>query len=65
MSRGQQKFKQRDVTAHFDAADIVTNCGRNYPVDECKQAYKPYDQVIDSVVQAGLASLVAECTIPA
>lgn len=57
--KASETFKQQDVTAHFDAADIVTNCGLNYPVDECPQAYKPYDQVIDSVVKAGLAALVA------
>lgn len=56
--KATETFNQRDVTAHFDAADIVTNCGRNYPVDECPQAYKPYDQVIESVEKAGLAKLV-------
>ncbi|WP_044642103.1 RtcB family protein [Risungbinella massiliensis] len=30
-------------------------------LDECPQAYKDVDQVIDSVVGAGLASVVAEC----
>lgn len=58
--KANDTFKQRDVIAHFDAADIVTNCGRNYPVDECAQAYKPYSDVIDSVVRAGLAKTVAK-----
>jgi tRNA-splicing ligase RtcB len=30
-------------------------------LDECPQAYKDVDQIIDSVVGAGLASVVAEC----
>ena len=30
-------------------------------LDECPQAYKDVDQVIDSVVGAGLASIVAQC----
>lgn len=30
-------------------------------LDECPQAYKDVDQIIDSIVGAGLASVVAEC----
>lgn len=58
--KASDTFKQRDVVAHFDASDIITNCGRNYPVDECSQAYKPYAQVIESVEKAGLALTVAK-----
>ncbi len=62
MSRTAAKkaLKQSDVVAHMDAADIVTNCGRNYPVDEASQAYKAYGPVIQSVEQAGLAKSVAK-----
>jgi tRNA-splicing ligase RtcB len=58
--KASETFRQRDIVAHFDAADIITNCGRNYPVDECAQAYKPYSQVIESVEKAGLALTVAK-----
>lgn len=51
-------FKQGDVDAHFEAADITTNC-RKYPVDEAPQAYKNYSDVINSVEQANLAKVVA------
>lgn len=60
MSRKKAKetFRQKDVNAHFDEADILTNC-RTYPLDECSGSYKPYAPVIESVVRAGLAKTVA------
>lgn len=57
--KANDTFKQKDVNAHFDAVDISTNC-RDYPVDECPQAYKPYNEVINSVELAGLAKTVAK-----
>jgi len=57
--KASDTFKQKDVDAHFESADIITNC-RNYPIDECPKAYKPYDEVIRSVELAGLASTVAK-----
>jgi tRNA-splicing ligase RtcB (3'-phosphate/5'-hydroxy nucleic acid ligase) len=52
-------FRQQSVNAEFEHADILTNCGRNYPVDEAPASYKDYGEVIKSVEQAGLAKLVA------
>lgn len=53
-----ETFNKKDVNAHFDEADILTNC-RQYPVDESRGSYKPYAAVIDSVEKAGLATTVA------
>ncbi len=49
---------QGAVNASFEAADILTNC-RNYPKDEAPDAYKDFNEVLNSVEQAGLASEVA------
>ena len=49
---------QREIDASFADADIVTNC-RFYPRDEAPAVYKNFDDVIDSVKTAGLASEVA------
>ncbi len=56
------RFKQSNVNAQFEEADIITNCGRSYPVDEAPASYKDYATVIDSVQKAGLANLVAKLT---
>jgi tRNA-splicing ligase RtcB len=57
-TKAAENIKQKDINAHMEQADIVSNC-RNYPVDEAPAAYKNYSDVIDSVQKAGLASLVA------
>lgn len=49
---------QRRVDESFAKADILFN-GRSYPIDEAPGAYKKFDDVLDSVKQAGLASEVA------
>ena len=41
-----------------DTHDILTNC-RNYPKDEAPAAYKDFNEVLNSVRLAGLASEVA------
>ena len=57
----KQAFRQLDqqtVDADFDAQDILTNC-REYPRDEAPNAYKDFNEVLDSVKKAGLAKPVA------
>lgn len=49
---------QKTVDAEFVAHDILTNC-RTYPKDEAPAAYKDFNQVLESVRLAGLASEVA------
>jgi tRNA-splicing ligase RtcB len=49
---------QKQIDASFDKADVLTNC-RQYPIDEAPRAYKDFEQVLDSVKGAGLASEVA------
>jgi tRNA-splicing ligase RtcB len=49
---------QRRVDQSFADADIMYN-GRSYPIDEAPGAYKDFEDVLDSVKQAGLASEVA------
>lgn len=44
-----------------DEEILVNHRTLNAILDECPQAYKDVDQVIDSVVGAGLASVVAQC----
>lgn len=60
LSRGCAKLRlqQEYVDSFFLEADVVTN-QKNYPVDEAPDAYKNFDDVLQSVVEAGLASEVA------
>lgn len=49
---------QTEIDESFDTADILTNC-RKYPRDEAPAAYKNFEDVLDSVKTAGLATEVA------
>jgi tRNA-splicing ligase RtcB len=49
---------QRTVDQEMLDGDILTNC-RRYPLDEAPAAYKNFDDVLQSVKQAGLAMEVA------
>ena len=54
----ERALDQKTVDDEFTAHDILTNC-RQYPKDEAPAAYKDFDEVLDSVKAAGLASEVA------
>ena len=60
MGRKQAKreLDQSAIDADFDREDILSNC-RTYPKDEAPDAYKNFNDVLDSVKEAGLASEVA------
>ncbi len=49
---------QKEVDSDMDAHDIMHN-GRAYPRDEAPDAYKDFEEVLKSVRQAELASVVA------
>ena len=49
---------QKTVDTELDEADILSNC-RRYPLDEAPAAYKDFQEVLNSVTTAGLASEVA------
>jgi tRNA-splicing ligase RtcB len=49
---------QKQIDTSFAERDVLTNC-REYPRDEAPRAYKDFDDVLESVKQAGLASEVA------
>ncbi len=53
-----RELNQRTVDDEFTAHDILTNC-RSYPKDEAPAAYKDFNEVLNSVKLAGLASEVA------
>jgi tRNA-splicing ligase RtcB (3'-phosphate/5'-hydroxy nucleic acid ligase) len=61
MSRTEAKqlLDRREVQNELDKNDILSN-HRIYPVDEAPDAYKNFREVLNSVVQAGLASEVAK-----
>ncbi len=50
---------QKTVDAELDRHDIISNC-RVYPLDEAPAAYKDFNEVLQSVEKAGLASTVAK-----
>jgi tRNA-splicing ligase RtcB len=49
---------QKTVDQEMENDDILTNC-RRYPLDEAPAAYKNFEEVLQSVKQAGLAAEVA------
>src|SRR6187455_1036469 len=53
-----RELDQKTVDDEFTAHDILTNC-RFYPKDEAPAAYKDFNEVLNSVERAGLASEVA------
>lgn len=53
-----RNLDQRAIDESLRGLDIMTNC-RAYPRDEAPAVYKPFDEVLRSVSQAGLASEVA------
>jgi tRNA-splicing ligase RtcB len=53
-----RELDQSTVDQEFAAHDILTNC-RTYPKDEAPAAYKDFNEVLNSVRLAGLASEVA------
>ncbi|MEI7727948.1 MAG: RtcB family protein [Verrucomicrobiota bacterium] len=53
-----RELDQKTVDAEFVAHDILTNC-RQYPKDEAPAAYKDFNEVLNSVKLANLASEVA------
>lgn len=59
---GRQAAKRaldaKAVDQSFRDADILTNC-RNYPLDEAPAAYKNFQEVLNTVQEAGLAREVA------
>jgi tRNA-splicing ligase RtcB (3'-phosphate/5'-hydroxy nucleic acid ligase) len=60
MSRrfAKHNLNQQQIDRELDEADILSNC-RTYPKDEAPQAYKNFEDVLDSVSGAGLAEEVA------
>ncbi|MEM9828816.1 MAG: RtcB family protein [Planctomycetota bacterium] len=57
-NRAKKALNQERIDAELDRLDIVSNC-RVYPRDEAPDAYKDYEQVLESVREAGLAKEVA------
>jgi tRNA-splicing ligase RtcB len=60
LGRRQAKkvLDQNAIDTEFEEHDILSNC-RQYPKDEAPDAYKDFDEVLNSVKTAGLASEVA------
>jgi tRNA-splicing ligase RtcB len=53
-----RSLDQRQIDSEMDQHDILSNC-RQYPMDEAPAAYKDFNEVLESVKQAELASEVA------
>ena len=56
--QAKKTLDQLAIDTEFDEMDILSNC-RQYPRDEAPDAYKNFNEVLDSVKKAGLASEVA------
>ena len=56
--QAKRTLDQAKIDQEFDTHDILSNC-RQYPMDEAPDAYKDFNEVLNSVKTAGLASEVA------
>ena len=56
--QAKKSLDQNAIDSELDRLDILSNC-RRYPRDEAPDAYKNFNEVLDSVKKAGLASEVA------
>lgn len=56
--RAIRELDQSSIDRSFDELDILTNC-RTYPRDEAPAAYKDFNEVLQSVRSAGLATEIA------
>ena len=56
--QAKRTLNQATIDSEFDQHDILSNC-RRYPMDEAPDAYKDFNEVLNSVKSAGLASEVA------
>lgn len=61
LSRTEAKslLTRSEVNASLENADILSN-SRDYPIDEAPDAYKDFQEVLNSVEKAGLATEVAK-----
>jgi tRNA-splicing ligase RtcB (3'-phosphate/5'-hydroxy nucleic acid ligase) len=61
LSRTQAKatLTRALVERSLDDVDVISNC-RDYPIDEAPDAYKDFQEVLNSVQKAGLATEVAK-----
>jgi tRNA-splicing ligase RtcB (3'-phosphate/5'-hydroxy nucleic acid ligase) len=64
MSRGEarQKLTQSGVNRQMKSLNVMVNAGRDVPIDESPDVYKPAKDVIAAVVDAGLAEVVTTLT---
>jgi tRNA-splicing ligase RtcB len=60
MGRNQARrtLNQKQIDEEMDRHDVLFNY-RHYPIDECAAAYKNYDDVINSILEAKLARVVS------
>jgi tRNA-splicing ligase RtcB len=62
MSRNEayRTLSQRDIDAQYKAAGILVNLDGRVPIDEAAPCYKPAREVVQAVVDAGLARIEHE-----
>jgi tRNA-splicing ligase RtcB len=56
-SAAKQKLHQPKVNEEYRKAGIIVNDNGNIPLDESEACYKPAEEVVNAVVQAGLAEV--------
>ena len=55
-------FTQSGVRKQMAGLDVMVNAGGQIPIDECPGAYKPAKDVIQAVLDAGLATVAYKLT---
>lgn len=61
-SAAKKQFTQKDVNEQMKRLNVMVNAGRNVPIDESPNCYKPAKDVIAAVVKAGLARIAYTLT---
>ena len=58
----KRQFTQKEVNEQMKRLNVMVNAGGNVPIDESPNCYKSAQEVIDTVVKAGLARIAYTLT---
>jgi tRNA-splicing ligase RtcB len=61
-SAAKKQFGQKEVNEQMKRLNVMVNAGRNVPIDESPNCYKPAKEVVGAVVKAGLARIAYTLT---
>jgi tRNA-splicing ligase RtcB len=61
-SAAKKQFRQKEINEQMKRLNVMVNAGRDVPIDESPNCYKPAKDVVNAVVKAGLARIAYTLT---